>query len=170
MGPLGAAAEKALPALLDALGDKDGDVRHFAGEAISKAAGKAVPGLARDLLSGVPATLNRAAHAVKKIGPSAAKAVPALIAALADPDADPDVRWTATHALGAIGPTAGAGRPRPKPSGTRTPTSAKEPGSPSTRSRRPGERAAQGFSSAPAKTRFGFTRAGERLVRPGGVP
>lgn len=72
-----------------ALADPDGDIRHYAGEALGrlgKSAGKVVLGSARDLVSGVPANRNQAAYALKKIG-AAAKAVRAITAALADPDA-----------------------------------------------------------------------------------
>ena len=45
-----------------------------------------------------------AAYALGGIGPPAAEAVPALAAALHDPDAD--IRRSAAHALGKIGPAA----------------------------------------------------------------
>jgi HEAT repeat protein len=65
-------------------------------------------------LKGAPAPQNRnaAAYEISGMGPAAAPAVPALIAALDDPD--PTVRFPVTVALGEIGPAAKAAVPRLK--------------------------------------------------------
>ena len=64
-------------------------------------------------LKGVaPQTRNAAAYEISGMGPAAAPAVPALIAALDDPEAS--VRFPVTVALGEIGPGAKAAVPKLK--------------------------------------------------------
>jgi HEAT repeat protein len=65
-----------------------------------------------DLKAAAPATRNAAAYEIAGLGPAAKPAVPALIAALDDPDAS--VRFPVTVALGEIGPDAVAAVPRLK--------------------------------------------------------
>jgi HEAT repeat protein len=65
-----------------------------------------------DLKAAAPVTRNAAAYEIAGMGPSAAPAVPALIAALADEIAA--VRFPVTVALGEIGPAAEAAIPRLK--------------------------------------------------------
>ncbi len=59
-----------------------------------------------------PQTRNAAAYEISGMGPAAAPAVPALIAALDDPEAS--VRFPVTVALGEIGPGAKAAVPKLK--------------------------------------------------------
>ncbi len=104
LGTAGGGTKKALVALLNALADPDGDVRHHAGEAL-RAAGPAVkpvlPMLIESFGGGEPQVRKVAAHALKKIGPAAVKAVPVLVAGLAD--ADPEIRRLAAAALAGVG-------------------------------------------------------------------
>jgi HEAT repeat protein len=65
-----------------------------------------------DLKAAAPVTRNAAAYEIAGMGPSAAPAVPALIAALDDEIAA--VRFPVTVALGEIGPAAEAAIPRLK--------------------------------------------------------
>ncbi len=65
-----------------------------------------------DLKGTAPQTRNAAAYEISGMGPAAASAVPALIAALDDPD--PTVRFPVTVALGEIGPAAKDAVPRLK--------------------------------------------------------
>ncbi|HEY9507098.1 MAG TPA: HEAT repeat domain-containing protein [Gemmatimonadales bacterium] len=65
-----------------------------------------------DLKAAAPATRNGAAYEIAGLGPAAKPAVPALIAALDDPD--PAVRFPVTVALGEIGPDAADAVPRLK--------------------------------------------------------
>jgi HEAT repeat protein len=65
-----------------------------------------------DLKADAPSVRNAAAYEIASLGPSAKAAVPALIAALDDPD--PAVRFPVTVALGEIGPEATAAVPRLK--------------------------------------------------------
>ena len=65
-----------------------------------------------DLKAPAPATRNAAAYEIASLGPAAKPAVPALIAALDDPEAA--VRFPVTVALGEIGPDAAAAVPRLK--------------------------------------------------------
>ena len=66
-----------------------------------------------ELKSGTaPQTRNAAAYEISGMGPAAAAAVPALIAALDDPEAT--VRFPVTVALGEIGPAAKAAVPKLK--------------------------------------------------------
>lgn len=65
-----------------------------------------------DLKAAAPQVRNAAAYEISGLGPSAAPAVPALIAALDDSEAS--VRFPVTVALGEIGPAASAAVPRLK--------------------------------------------------------
>ena len=65
-----------------------------------------------DLKAAAPSVRNAAAYEIASRGPAAKPAVPALIAALDDPD--PTVRFPVTVALGEIGPDAAAAVPRLK--------------------------------------------------------
>ena len=65
-----------------------------------------------DLKAPAPQTRNAAAYEISGMGPAAAAAVPALIAALDDPETT--VRFPATVALAEIGPAAKAAVPRLK--------------------------------------------------------
>jgi len=65
-----------------------------------------------DLKGAAPQTRNAAAYEISGMGPAAAPAVPALIAALDDPEAT--VRFPVTVALGEIGPAAKAAVPKLK--------------------------------------------------------
>ena len=64
----------------------------------------------KDLKAQAPQTRNAAAYEIAGMGPAAVSAVPALIAALDDPD--PSVRFPVTVALGEIGPGAKAAVPK----------------------------------------------------------
>jgi HEAT repeat protein len=72
--------------------------------------GKTLSQWVTDLKAESPQTRNAAAYEIAGMGPAAAPAVPALIAALDDPAAA--VRFPATVALGEIGPAAKAAVPR----------------------------------------------------------
>ncbi|MBA3259177.1 MAG: HEAT repeat domain-containing protein, partial [Gemmatimonadales bacterium] len=65
-----------------------------------------------DLKAPAPVSRNAAAYEIASMGPAAAAAVPALIAAL--DDEIPAVRFPVTVALGEIGPAAEAAIPRLK--------------------------------------------------------
>jgi HEAT repeat protein len=65
-----------------------------------------------DLKAASPQVRNAAAYEISGMGPAAAAAVPALIAALDDPEAS--VRFPVTVALGEIGPAAKDAVPRLK--------------------------------------------------------
>jgi HEAT repeat protein len=65
-----------------------------------------------ELKAPAPQTWNAAADEISGMGPAAAPAVPALIAALDDPEAS--VRFPVTVALGEIGPGAKAAVPKLK--------------------------------------------------------
>ena len=65
-----------------------------------------------DLKAASPQTRNAAAYDIAGMGPAGVEAVPALIAALDDPEAV--VRFPVTVALGEIGPGAAAAVPRLK--------------------------------------------------------
>ena len=75
--------------------------------------GKTLSEWVAELKSGTaPQTRNAAAYEISGMGPAAAPAVPALIAALDDPEAS--VRFPVTVALGEIGPGATAAVPKLK--------------------------------------------------------
>jgi len=113
LGYYGKEAASAGPALLDALDDEDPGVQAEAVLSLT-----AVGGVLREPFQAKVLSLLRdartaeirygAAVAVRHLARTAA-AVPLLIPCLADPD--PSVRWTAAHALGAIGPEARAAVP-----------------------------------------------------------
>jgi HEAT repeat protein len=111
LGRIGPNAFQAVPALARLVRDcRDLEACRYAAEtlALIGAAGLSV------LLDTVGAHQDSnarafAASALGKMGPWAEKAVPALLAALAD--ADRSVRWAAVEALGALGPAAGAAAP-----------------------------------------------------------
>ena len=65
-----------------------------------------------DLKAAAPQVRNAAAYEISGMGPAAAAAVPALIAALDDPEIT--VRFPVTVALGEIGPAARAAVPKLK--------------------------------------------------------
>jgi HEAT repeat protein len=65
-----------------------------------------------ELKAPAPQTRNAAAYEISGMGPAAAPAVPALIAALDDPEAS--VRFPVTVALGEIGPGAKSAEPKLK--------------------------------------------------------
>lgn len=82
LGAVAADEPKAVHALLNALADADGEVRHHAGEGLRSAgpaAGKVMPMLIKAFGTGERHVRIVAAHAFKKIGPAAVKAVPALV-------------------------------------------------------------------------------------------
>jgi HEAT repeat protein len=108
VGSFGPQAASALPQLISALQDSDGQVRIAAAWAISQVAPSTneatVKALERALSDTDPRVRSIAAVALRQIGPGAADAIPQLIACLDDPVAF--VRAPAADALGAIGPAA----------------------------------------------------------------
>src|SRR5262249_7746171 len=108
LGLMGAQAQGAVPALVDAMRDDNAQVRRTVTAALGEigpAARTAVPALVTALRDRCPAVRRRAAVALGEVGPVAFKAVPALVAALKD--ADLVVRRWAAFALGEVGPKAG---------------------------------------------------------------
>jgi HEAT repeat protein len=104
---IGPAAAEAVPALIQALGDADENVRAKAAVALGRigpAAAEAVPALIQALGDADENVRAKGAVALGGIGPAAAEAVPALIAALGD--ANENIRESAAWALGKIGPAA----------------------------------------------------------------
>ena len=101
-----------IPALIEAMGDENGDVREEAADALGRIgpdARAAVPALTKALSDEHEGVRYYAALALAAIGPDAGAAVPALIRALRD---EKDfVRWKAARALGRIGPDAEAAIP-----------------------------------------------------------
>jgi HEAT repeat protein len=103
----GAKGAPALPALLEAMKDRDSTVRWEAGRTVGKigaAAKSAVPALVEQMKDESPLVREHAAEALGDIGPEAKDAVPALIERLKDPVAR--VRRDAVRSLGQIGPAA----------------------------------------------------------------
>jgi HEAT repeat protein len=103
----GAKGAPALPALLEAMKDKDSTVRWEAGRTVGKigaAAKSAVPALVEQMKDEAPLVREHAAEALGDIGPEAMDGVPALINALKDPMVR--VRRDAVRSLGQIGPAA----------------------------------------------------------------
>jgi len=104
LGDLGPAARNAVPALVEALRDRDPTLRRNAAFALGKI--RAKPALVVPALAGLLSDRNEevrmyAAIALKKFGSQAVSAVPDLIAALTDRNWQ--VRDRAALALGAIG-------------------------------------------------------------------
>ena len=107
LGRIGPAAKDAVPALIAALKDEDGDVRMEVVRTlreIGPAAEDAVPALITALKDEIWDVRGSAANALREIGPAAEDAVPALITALKDEIWD--VRGSAADALREIGPAA----------------------------------------------------------------
>ena len=108
LGGLRAGAESAVPALVLALGDGDGDVRRAAIAALRqirpdvKVSKELIQAYVYDLIDPDDAIRLQAVRALGKFGPAAAGAVPALEARLND--ADKDVRKAVTDALARISP------------------------------------------------------------------
>ncbi len=101
LGRLGPAAEPALADLIEALAqDGDDDVRIAAATACVAIGPPAAPALARLLSHAAAMVRNTAAGSVEQRGAAGAAAVPDLIAALRDEEAD--VRWRSAEALGKI--------------------------------------------------------------------
>jgi len=107
LGKMGLAAREAVPALVDTVGDKDATVRAAANEAVSRiGTAEMVEVLLRsgdhEQRAGAALALGmdyeQACEGLITRGPSAEAAVPALIGALADSDAE--VRGRAAEALG----------------------------------------------------------------------
>lgn len=102
---LGKLGPEAVPALIDALGDKEALARRNAAkglEQVGAGAKDAVPALLRALSDGDYDVRQNATAALAAIGPAS---VPALVGGLKD--ADPNVRKNAAAALGPIGAQAG---------------------------------------------------------------
>jgi HEAT repeat protein len=112
LGLMGEQAQGGVPALVDAMRDKDPQVRRMIIAALSEigpAAKTAVPALVGSLRDRCEAVRRRAAIALAELGPPARAAVPALVAALKDSDAM--VRRWAAFALGELGPKAASAAP-----------------------------------------------------------
>jgi HEAT repeat protein len=102
----GREAKPVLPALVAALGDKDEETGVWAALAVTGIEPRAecVPPLVRALKAPDARLRERAASVLHRLGAVAKEAVPALEAAVLDPD--PDVRRSAEYALRAIDPVA----------------------------------------------------------------
>jgi HEAT repeat protein len=109
LGVIGPAATAAVPALSDALKDRDEDVRHWAAEALGRIGAVAVPVLIDALKDNDKSLRLEAATALGNIGPEARSTAPALADVLKDQDKKVGVR--AAEALGKIGPGAGSAGP-----------------------------------------------------------
>ena len=118
VGRIGPAAEKAIPALITLLGDRqeytvggdfygNGGTRHVLGEqaslALSKIGVAAVPALRTALAHTLPTVRQQASQSLGAIGPPARVAAPDLIALFNDPHRV--VRAAAAEALGNLGDT-----------------------------------------------------------------
>ena len=101
---LGEIGPEAVPALVEALKDKDSGVRERATMALGKIGPEAVPALVEALKDKDSGVRERAAMALGRIGPEAKSAVSALIEALKDKNSG--VRERAAMGLGEIGPEA----------------------------------------------------------------
>jgi HEAT repeat protein len=111
LAKIGPAASASLPALDNALSSDDSTTALWARHAIAKVTGSVENHLPL-LIAGLynPHIFpGMAAAALTGFGPSAARAVPALIAKLSDPH--PDNRWSAACALASIGSAAEAAVP-----------------------------------------------------------
>src|SRR5262249_20769495 len=103
------ALTEAVPALVGALSDADGDVGHQAAITLGRIGKPAPPALITALKDKDATVRYGAADAIVGIGWDAGDAVPSLIPLLRD--ADPEVRGKAVVALSAIGPDARAAVP-----------------------------------------------------------
>jgi HEAT repeat protein len=107
LGRFGPAARPALPALLEAMKDKEAEVRWTSAMAVGKIgpeAREAVPALVALFRDEDPLVREHAAESLGDIGPDAHAAVPALTEILNDPVAR--VRRDAVRSLGQIGSAA----------------------------------------------------------------
>lgn len=103
LGELGAEARPAVPDLTRAMRDRDAFVRRFSAEAlgnIGREARAAVPALTAAMLDERKEVQIAAVEALIRIGPPS---IPALIAAVKDPNKDATVRKKAAQGLGKIG-------------------------------------------------------------------
>jgi HEAT repeat protein len=107
LGPRGAAA---VPSLLEAMRDPEWNVRNAAGRALEEAVGpEHAERLTAELVTPDVETRYHVTRALARLGPAAARAVPALRETLTDTDAE--VRMEAVWALAAIGPAAASAAP-----------------------------------------------------------
>lgn len=107
LGMIGPKARESVPALVEALGDSDVDVRAAAASAlgqIGSEARDAVPPLVKAVEDEDSSVRQDAIWALGEMGQEASEAVPALVEALGD--AKTGVRWSAARSLGRIGPAA----------------------------------------------------------------
>lgn len=104
LGEVGAAAARAVPALIQRFNDSDGKVREAAALALADIGEPAVAPLIACLRHGDESIGLQAAWALTNMGPSAAPAVPALVGCLGDENAR--VRHAAALTLADIGPAA----------------------------------------------------------------
>jgi HEAT repeat protein len=109
LGQLGARAEPALPALLEAIEDPDDHVSWGAEQAITAIGTPAVPGLVAKLKSKNQQIRIRVLRCLFDLKERAKEAVPALIEAFQDKDEA--ISHRAASALGSIGPSADAAVP-----------------------------------------------------------
>jgi len=93
--------ETAVPALLEALNDKEYGVRALAAEALGRTGASVVPRLIEVVRNGKGEARHNAASALARIGPEARSAVPALLEALHGNDAD--LRRESIRALPRVG-------------------------------------------------------------------
>ena len=140
LGTIGAAAEEAAPALVEAMADGNDRVRAKAVEALGKigeaAAEVAVPSLVRALRDQDNWVSALAAEALGQMGESADEAIPALVRSLRH--LNPQVRGNAAEALGKMGAAAAGARPALETAaGMRTAGSAARPSAPWARSAAP---------------------------------
>jgi HEAT repeat protein len=102
LGRLGARAAPAVPALIDALNDVDGDIRVAAAEALGRiGAEPAIPALVEAIGERHEAVRVAAIEALERFGPAGKAAVPALIKCLKNAD---ESAVAAAWCLGEIGP------------------------------------------------------------------
>ena len=133
LGTIGAAAEEAAPALVEAMADGNDRVRAKAVEALGKigesAAAVAVPGLVRALRDQDNWVSALAAEALGQMGESADGAIPALVRSLRH--LNPQVRRNAAEALGKLGAAAAGARSGARRSGPGRGRRRPQPGHPS---------------------------------------
>ena len=107
LGWIGPAGPEVIPALIQALADKDARVRAAAAAALGEigpAAVEAVPALIQTLQDRDVSVIVDAATALGKIGPASPEVVPALVKALTD--GHTDMHSAVVYALSEIGPEA----------------------------------------------------------------